>query len=162
MATFIFDESLATRIKHVTATHAKTAREIAKELRVDKHIINQHLYKMAAERGEVNRVPTWWFPPQKDDDDDDDPVCEQCGYTDGWGVIVHSFGCVALCGKCSDIDEQPHCPRTHRDHEHDPCEDCVAGWAWIDEHDPITYNGTIIGYSKPGKVGIIKFSQRHQ
>lgn len=89
MATFIFDNDLARRIKHVTANHAKTAREIAKELGEDKHVINQHLYKMAGERGEVHRVPTWWFPPEKEDD-------------------------------------------------------------WL----PVTYNGSIIGYSKPGELGI--------
>ena len=97
----------------------------------------------------------------EDEDEDDEPSCEHCGCKDG-DIMVHSFGCVALCDKCSDIDEQPHCPRTHRDHEHDPCEYCVDGWAWIDERVPVTYKGAIIGYSKVGEVRICKFSQRHQ
>jgi hypothetical protein len=162
MATFIFNNDLANRIAAAINGTPKTAREIAKELGEDKHIINQHLYKMADLNKSDDKVPMWSLPESDDEEEDNDPVCEQCGYTDGWGVIVHSFGSVALCCKCSDIDEQPHCPRTHRDHEHDPCDECVAGWAWIDERVPITYKGAIIGYSKPGEVGIHKFSQRHQ
>ena len=110
-------------------------------------------------------MPTFIFnnDPESDDEDDqddDDNKCEHCG--SDTNVIVHSWGCVALCGKCSDIDEQPHCPRKSHSGDAEQCEDCVEGWAWIDERVPITYKGTIIGYSKPGEIGIHKFSHRHQ
>ena len=168
MPTFIIDRDLAIRITAAITGTPKTAREIAKELDVDKHVINQHLYKMGGDLIMTNdKVPTWSLPESddededQDEDEDEDVRCEHCGSNDGSGTI-HSFGTVALCSKCSDIDEQPHCPRTHRDHEHDPCEYCVEGWAWIDERVPITYKGSIIGYSKPGEMGIHKFSHRHQ
>jgi len=161
MSTFIFDNDLANRIAAAINGTPMTAREIAKELGEDKHVINQHLYKMADLVKTDDKVPTWSLPESDDEEEDDDVSCEHCGCKDG-SIMIHSFGCVALCDKCSDIDEQPHCPRTHRDHEHDPCKYCVEGWAWIDERVPITYKGTIIGYSKPGKIGITMFSQRHQ
>ena len=164
MPTFIFNDDLAHRIAAAINGTPKTAREIAKELGEDKHVINQHLYKMDDLVKTDDKVPMWSLPESDDEDDqdedDDDHKCEHCG--SDTNVIVHSWGCVALCGKCSDIDEEPHCPRTHIDHEHDPCEDCVEGWAWIDERVPITYKGTIIGYSKPGEIGIRKFSDRPQ
>jgi hypothetical protein len=162
MPTFIFNNDLANRIAAAITGTPKTAREIAKELGEDKHVVNQHLYKMADLNKSDDKVPTWSHPESDEEEDDDDDVpCEHCGCKDG-SIMFHSFGAVALCDKCSNIDEQPHCPRTHRDHEHDPCEDCVAGWAWIDERVPITYKGTLIGYSKPGEMGIHKFSHRHQ
>ena len=94
------------------------------------------------------------------DDDDDDPSCEHCLCPDG-DIIVHSWGCVAFCERCSDIDEQPHCPRESHSGDAEKCEYCVEGWAWIDARLPVTYKGGIIGYSKPGESGICKFSNRH-
>ena len=163
MTTFIFNNDLANRIAAAINGTPKTAREIAKELGEDKHVINQHLYKMDDLVKTDDKVPAWSLPESDDEDDqdeDDDDKCEHCG--SDTNVIVHSWGCVALCGKCSDIDEQPHCPRKSHSGDAEQCEDCVEGWAWIDERVPITYKGTIIGYSKPGEIGIHKFSHRHQ
>ena len=163
MATFIFNNDIANRITATITETPKTAREIAKGLGEDKHIINQHLYKMPNLTKTDSKVPVWSLldvaeQVDEDEDEDEDPSCEHCG--SDTNVIVHSWGCVALCGKCSDIEEEPHCPRKSRSGDAEQCEDCVAAWAWIDERVPITYKGRILGYSKPGKTGIIKFSHR--
>ena len=165
MTTFIFNNDLANRIAAAINGTPKTAREIAKELGEDKHVINQHLYKMGGDLIMTNdKVPTWLLPESDDDDDhdddDDDPSCEHCLCPDG-DIIVHSWGCVAFCERCSDIDEQPHCPRESHSGDAEKCEYCVEGWAWIDARLPVTYKGGIIGYSKPGESGICKFSNRH-
>tara|TARA_R110000868_G_scaffold340580_2_gene601252 strand:+ start:1551 stop:2237 length:687 start_codon:yes stop_codon:yes gene_type:complete len=60
-------------------------------------------------------------------------VCEGCGTHGGDALITHSFGCVALCEACSyNVDGEPTCPRTHKDHESDPCDFCVDAWI---QHD---------------------------
>jgi hypothetical protein len=42
-----------------------TAREIAKEIGVDKHIINQHLYKMENMVKSAHRIPLWSLPDEE-------------------------------------------------------------------------------------------------
>ena len=62
-------------------------------------------------------------------------LCEDCGDEVGWAhIIVHSFGCVGLCTRCS-LKNGPHCPRTHSNHEHDPCEFCVAAYKQQDDDE---------------------------
>jgi hypothetical protein len=62
-------------------------------------------------------------------------LCEDCGDEVGWvHIIVHSFGCVGLCTRCS-LKNGPHCPRTHSNHEHDPCEFCVSAYKQQDDED---------------------------
>jgi hypothetical protein len=75
-------------------------------------------------------------PPEPDGDGsgDDTTKCEVCGYV-GDSVIVHDWGCVALCETCSNIDSEPHCPRTSRSGEAEQCEYCVAEWKERDEKD---------------------------
>lgn len=60
-------------------------------------------------------------------------LCEDCGDEVGWAhIIVHSFGCVGLCTRCS-LKDGPHCPRTHSNHEHDPCAFCVSAYKHEEE-----------------------------
>ena len=69
-------------------------------------------------------------PDNRDDDteDEDEPYkCEACGYV-GDSVIVHDWGCVALCEPCSNKDGEPHCPRSSYSGEAEQCEYCQAEW----------------------------------
>ena len=68
----------------------------------------------------------------EDEDEDSTSKCEDCGYI-GDSVIVHDWGCVALCEVCSNKDGEPHCPRTSRSGEAEKCEYCVAQWTEEDE-----------------------------
>ena len=64
--------------------------------------------------------------------------CEECGDVSD-EVVTHSFGCIALCEKCS-LDKttgEPHCPRKHADSESDPCDWCER---YYEEH----YKGKIV------------------
>jgi hypothetical protein len=70
MPTFVFNDDLATRIAQAISTTPKTARQIAKELNEDKHIINQHLYFMRDLNRTAERIPKWSLP----ESDDDEPV----------------------------------------------------------------------------------------
>jgi hypothetical protein len=73
-------------------------------------------------------------PDNRDDDteDEDEPYkCEACGYV-GDNVIVHDWGCVALCWTCSNEGGEPHCPRSSRSGEAEQCEYCVAEWKELD------------------------------
>ena len=71
--------------------------------------------------------------PDEDGDICTCDICEGCGDDVGFEhIIVHSFGCVGLCTTCS-VKDGVHCPRTHRDHKHDPCEFCVAAYEHEDE-----------------------------
>jgi len=68
-------------------------------------------------------------PPQpaaEDEEDEEDAIttCEACGHK-GEDVIVHSFGCVALCPTCSIQDGTPQCPI---DWSGGACEWCDAEW----------------------------------
>ncbi len=38
-------------------------------------------------------------------------ICEACDDDVGDDIIVHDFGCVALCEHCSMDGGEPHCPR---------------------------------------------------
>jgi len=58
MPTFTFNQDLAEQIISIIAT-PKTARDIAKEIGQDKHIINQHLYKMSNVAKTDDKVPIW-------------------------------------------------------------------------------------------------------
>ena len=58
MPTFTFNQDLAKQITSIIST-PKTAREIAKEIGQDKHIINQHLYKMSNVAKTDDKVPIW-------------------------------------------------------------------------------------------------------
>jgi len=66
-----------------------------------------------------------------DEMEDANTTCEACGYK-GDSVVVHSWGCVALCEDCSMEDGEPHCPRKHRD---EPCEWCQEAWREKDEEE---------------------------
>lgn len=57
--------------------------------------------------------------------------CESCGYISE-DNIVHSFGCVELCEKCSYEGHEPHCPKKHADSASDPCDWCEEQWAAAD------------------------------
>jgi len=68
-------------------------------------------------------------PDNRDDDteDEDDPFkCDHCGHI-GDSVVFHENGLAALCGMCSYLDGQPHCPRTSK------CGHCVEEWQRRDE-----------------------------
>jgi len=68
-----------------------------------------------------------------EDTDDVEDECERCGLISE-SNIVHSFGCVELCEKCSTEGDQPQCPRKHADSEGDPCEWCSEEWAKMMGH----------------------------
>jgi len=59
MPPFAFNNDLATRISTCIKDTPKTARQIAKDLAEDKHIINQHLYKMEDLIKTDDNVPLW-------------------------------------------------------------------------------------------------------
>lgn len=65
------------------------------------------------------------------EEEEEETECESCGTTHD--VIVHDFGCVALCETCSMEDGVPHCPRTSRSGEAENCDWCVAKWEELDE-----------------------------
>jgi hypothetical protein len=61
-------------------------------------------------------------------EEEEEISCESCGRDEG--IIVHNWGCVALCAMCSLGDHgEPHCPRTSRSGEAEECEWCVSVWA---------------------------------
>ena len=66
-------------------------------------------------------------PAAEEDEEDILTTCEACGYK-GEFVIVHSFGCVALCPTCSIQDGKPQCPI---DWSGGACEFCDAEWEEI-------------------------------
>ena len=74
----------------------------------------------------------WQCEDCRGEDEDSTSKCEDCGYI-GDSVIVHDWGCVALCEVCSNKDGEPHCPRTSRSGEAEQCEYCVAQWKEEDE-----------------------------
>ena len=59
MSTFIFNNDIALLIKNCIQDTPKTARQIAKELHQDKHVVNQHLYKMDGVSKSDDSVPVW-------------------------------------------------------------------------------------------------------
>ena len=66
-------------------------------------------------------------PAAEEDEEDILTTCESCGFK-GESVIVHSFGCVALCPTCSIQDGKPQCPV---DWSGGACEWCDAEWEEI-------------------------------
>jgi hypothetical protein len=42
-----------------------TAREISKEIGVDKHVVNQHLYKIEGMVKSAHRIPVWSLPDEE-------------------------------------------------------------------------------------------------
>lgn len=68
-----------------------------------------------------------------DDDEVELTTCEACGIDHE--VIIHDFGCVALCEDCSMDGGVPHCPRTSRSGQAEECEWCVAKWEELDESE---------------------------
>jgi hypothetical protein len=65
---FQFNPEIAQQIANVLGENESpmTAREIAKELGQDKHIINQHLYKIDNLVKSHHRIPVWSLPPRED------------------------------------------------------------------------------------------------
>ena len=72
MPSFTFNHALADRIADSINGSPKTAREIAKELHEDKHLINQHLYKMEDLVRSDDKVPVWSLPDSDEEDEEDE------------------------------------------------------------------------------------------
>ena len=68
---------------------------------------------------------------EDEEDEEAETTCEACGYK-GDSVVVHDWGCVALCEDCSRENGEPHCPRTSRSGTAEECEWCQAEWRRID------------------------------
>ena len=122
-----------TAVKTMTETKTKTAETKIAEMET-KIAENEEAIRMLDAEAENN---IWRGLASKDEEEEEEEfdemedaitTCEACGYK-GDSVVVHSWGCVALCEDCSMEDGEPHCPRKHRD---EPCEWCVQEWRRID------------------------------
>ena len=77
MPSFTFNHALADRIADSINGSPKTARDIAKELHEDKHLINQHLYKMQDLIRSDDKVPVWSLPDSDDDEEEEEEEEEE-------------------------------------------------------------------------------------
>ena len=111
MSAFIFNDDVANSIATAINGTPKTAREIAKELGVDEHIINQHLYQMRDVVKTDDRVLILSLPENEDEEfkEDYDDHGVLCRYTekDGWFPIEeHCVECGYKDCECEEEEEE--------------------------------------------------------
>ena len=65
MPAFVFNITFANAIVAALEEGPKTARELADELAVERHLVNQHLYKMEGLIKSEDRIPVWSLPEEE-------------------------------------------------------------------------------------------------
>jgi len=107
MPPFVFNTALVQRIELYLSTTSATARQIAKHLDVDKHIVNQHLHRMDTLLPTNDRIPVWTMKP--DDYESDEECCEVCGNAAPYGRNLNS-SYEMVCDDCASDDEEEELP----------------------------------------------------
>ena len=133
---------LADRIHEcLLAAPMMTARQIGKTLSVDKHVINQTLYKSDRFENDGGRIPTWSAVVKQPELPEGAELCDEC----------------AKYYPRSEMKED----RTTFDKVAWWCKQCTATWSAVVKQpelpegaELVHYKGDIVGYCLPGQLGI--------
>ena len=136
MPPFVFNTALVQRIELYLSTNSATARQIAKHLDVDKHLVNQHLHRMDNLLPTNDRIPVWTMKPE--DHESDEECCEVCGNETPYGRNLNS-SYEMVCDDCASDEEEELPPHVVQ----------------------VIYKDSAIGYShKDGRIGIFQSPSR--